>query len=77
MSTIRFYKRAKARDDELESGIFEKPHKIVMKKVTVDGVEQEFPVKVYEPTKSVEPKCNPVNITMWAEGIKRKAGISE
>jgi len=75
MSAIRFYQRARAKD-EPKSGVFEKPHQVIVKTVIANGVEQEFPVKVYEPTKTVEPKCNPVNITMWAEGLKRRSSGS-
>jgi hypothetical protein len=79
MPAIKFnpYKKNMNSTEEPKSGVFEKPHKIIVKTVTVDGEQQQHPVKVYEPTKTVEPTCNPVHITMWAEGIVRSRRGSE
>jgi hypothetical protein len=63
--------RAKNEED-IQSGIYEKPHQIVTKTVMVNGKPQEFPVKVYVPTKAMEPPCIPVFVTTWTEGIKRR-----
>jgi hypothetical protein len=69
------YKQTKKKD--VESGVFEKPSKIVVKTVLVNGVPQEFPVKVYEPLTFIEPDSNPVNVTPWADRIKRRSNYSE
>ena len=58
--------------EEPESGVFEKPSKIVVKTVMINGEPQEFPVRVYEPPKFIEPDSNPVKVMSWADRIRRK-----
>jgi hypothetical protein len=55
-----------------ESGVFERPHKVVVKQVLVDGKVQVLPVKVYDPLVIEAPPTNPVFLTGgWGDGIRK------
>ena len=76
MGAVKFNPYKNTKKEEPQSGIFEKPNRIVVKTVIINGEPHEHPVRVYDPPTFIEPDSNPVNISSWSDRIKRRANYS-